>query len=123
MQKHFWQRCFMGAIGLCLIAQPLIGAEDMSSNKNMMMCPCPMMMSSPEMTESELMQHMDAKDKATYQNLNASEKVFVLKMANIVKMNNNPMMMMQKNMMMMQQCMTMMNTMMSNMNMMDMQKK
>lgn len=64
-----------------------------------------------EMTESELLQQMDDKDKAVYQKLDSAGKALVLKMANTAKMNNNPMMMMQN-------CMTMMNMMMSKMKMM-----
>ncbi|NNM43463.1 MAG: hypothetical protein HKM07_03890 [Chlamydiae bacterium] len=118
MQKNFWQKCFMSAVVLCLVAQPLIGAEDTPSDKNMMMCQSPMMMSQ-EMMENDLLKQMDEKDKATYQGLSSEGKALMLKMANNVKMNNNPMMMMQ-------QCMNMMMSkmdMMEKQNMMNMQKK
>lgn len=106
------------SIGLCLLAQPLIGSDDMMmSNKNMMMNQM-----SQEMSENDLLKQMDEKDKATYQNLSSEGKALVLKMVNITKMNNNPMMMMQKCMSMMQMMMSRMD-MMEKQNMMNMQKK
>ena len=112
--RNCWKNCFLSAVGLSLVVLPLSGAEEMSSNKNMMMHPCPMM--SLEMTEGELLNQMDENDRATYQNLSPEGKALVFKMCNMTKMNNNPMMMMQR-------CMSMMEMMMSKMNMMDQQKK
>ncbi len=120
MKQNVWKKCFFGAIGLCLMTQPLVGAEDMSSNKNMMMHQCPMM--SHEITADDLLNQMDENDKAAYQKLSPEGKALVLKMANVTKMNNNPMMMMQKCMSMMEMMMSKMN-MMDNQNMMHMQNK
>lgn len=101
MQKKFWQLSLIG----CLIAHPLM-AEEMPSSPNMMMGQM-MQQMNRELTENDLLQQMDDKDKITYQKLDAEGKALVLKMANAAKMNNN--------LMMMQKCKMMMDKMISNM--------
>lgn len=119
MKKFFWKRslaCLLG--GSCLITYPLMGEENMPSQKNMMM----QQMMPQEMSENDLLNQMNDHDKAVYQKLSTEGKTLVLKMANTAKMNNNPMMMMQKCMMMMDEMMSKMKNMMDKKDMMEMKK-
>jgi hypothetical protein len=111
VKTSFWKKVRISLCGLCLIACSLTAEDGMDSQNKMMMGQMMKMQMAQEMTESELLQQMDDKDKAVYQKLDSAGKALVLKMANTAKMNNNPMMMMQN-------CMTMMNMMMSKMKMM-----
>lgn len=118
--KNFFSEKYLVCLlsGSCLITYPLIGEENMVSQKNMMMQP----MMTQEMTENELLNQMSNNDKAVYKQLNSEGKALVLKMANAAKMNNNPMMMMQKCMVMMDEMMSKMKNMMDKEDMMEMKK-
>ena len=118
MNNFFFKYLTCLLSGSFLITHSLTGEENMSmsSQKNMMM---PQMMTQ-EMTENDLLNQMNDADKAVYQKLNTEEKALVLKMTNTAKMNNNPMMMMQKCMMMMSEMMSKMENMRDKKDMMEM---
>lgn len=123
MKNFFWKRYLTYLLsGSCLITYPLMGEENMPSQKNMMMQQMMQQMMPQEMSENDLLNQMNDHDKAVYQKLSTEGKTLVLKMANTAKTNNNPMMMMQKCMMMMDEMMSKMKNMMDKKDMMEMKK-
>lgn len=120
MEKFFLKRCLVCILsGFCLVTHPLMGEDNMPSQKNMMMMQ--QMMTPQEMNENDLLNQMNESDKAVYQKLNVEGKALVLKMANTAKMKH-PMMMMQKCMMMMDEMMSKMKNMSDKMDTMEMKK-
>lgn len=99
---------FLVTLFTCLLTYPVFSAQEMGCSRKMMVCP---MMNTNPMTESDLLTQMDDTDKATYQSMNAAGKALILKMANMTKIQNNPIMVMQHCMGMMENCMGMMDAM------------
>lgn len=79
MQQKLWQPCLMALTGWSLLTHPLMGEESQPAEQ----------VAAQPMTEGELLQQLDDKDKATYKSLSPDGKALVLKMASLT---NDPLM-------------------------------